>query len=275
LGALVAAHVAFVVLLNPSGPTTWHEEWLYLTATGVVTVQPMLFAAWLSLGPPPATKRIPLSIAALVVVFLASGIKQWSLFSTQTAKNSLDFDWLILDVAFFVAIIILGFIARKLFRWRIANIHTMSTGLTVNQFSLKYLLVLTTICAVLLSLGRNLAMQANHTVIAEMLTPIGLVLLAMFPALIVPVMALSKRPPIRVLLVLVVAWAALSWLGVQAIIAMYRSPQMSESVITRQVLLMQLGGTIAGGVSALVVRFCGYRLFSRWAAGPSPQPASS
>jgi hypothetical protein len=262
LAGLFCAHVLLVVIFNPTGPTNAHDEWTYLVVLGIVFVQPMLFASWLSLGPPPAAKRIPFTIAAAVAVCLATGIKHWSFFARPSSANSLDFDWMILDSAFFGIFALVGFILRKFFHWHIANKSSMSAGLVLNQFSLKYLLALTTICALLLSIGRNLAMHRDTRMISDLLTPMGIILLAMFPAMIVPVLTLSKRPAWPIVLIIVAAWATLSWLAVQSIVAQGPfSPGKSEMI--QQILFLQLGGTIAGGGSALVLRLSGYRLFGR------------
>src|SRR5688572_14908223 len=71
---LVAAYAAFNVVLNPMEgngnaiPT--------MLCVGVFFIQPVLFAMWTAIGPPPAMKRIPFSLAGFVLVVFAACVPQ-------------------------------------------------------------------------------------------------------------------------------------------------------------------------------------------------------
>jgi hypothetical protein len=78
---LVAAYAAFNVFLNPMAAGRDGDEFPALLWIGVIFVQPVLFAAWTSIGPAPATKRIPLTIAVFVLVLFVGCIPTSDRFS--------------------------------------------------------------------------------------------------------------------------------------------------------------------------------------------------
>jgi len=238
--------------------------------------QPLLFAIWLSFGPPPATKRVPLTIGAFGLLILAGGIQKWSLFPHKSAPANLDLAWVALSLALFAAFTIFGLVVKRLSRSRILYADEAAGDVSVHQFSLKYLIMVTTICAVLLGIGRSLANDSSHVNIRSVLVPIGLIFLAIFPVLIVPAITLSKLPKAYVLLGLVIVWVSLTGIATWAIIAKFPSvPRLPDQVeIVRQILFIQLGGAIAAWATAFVLRLCGYRLVGSPRATLPPLPSS-
>jgi hypothetical protein len=273
--SLVLAHAAFILLLNPTGPTTRSsdEDWLFSLATGVLVTQPMLFSAWMILGPPPAVWRVPITLAGYVLVCLASGIRTWNLFSDFNTPNAVDLNFMIANAIFFVAIAVLAFAVRKAVGWRIVHNKNVSPYLVTNQFSMKYPIVLTTICAVLLAVGRSLATEDTHTQIFEILTPIAAILIAVFPVMLIPVLVMWKRITIYTVISFTFACAALTGLGLQfstALIMRWGAPWMTGPELRQQTVCMQLGAAIGAGISSLMLRLAGYRLINRWSKRGMP-----
>jgi hypothetical protein len=227
-------------------------------------VQPVLFALWAAWGPPPASKRIPATIALFVLVVFASCIQPFSTRSGAAIVTQGGFVLLALPLALFGGAMIPIFIVRALARWRIERPRDDGPALMrPDQFSVSYLLVLTTVCAVLLGIGRGLAATQDWMgsptwqQIDEVITRIGMVLLAIFPAVLVPMIVISPRPTLLLLVGTIVSWAILAWLAVEAIVHMDNTPR-SEAAY--QLVLVHLGGGLASLASALVLRIVGYRL---------------
>jgi hypothetical protein len=224
--------------------------------------QPFLFGTWAALGPPPAIKRVPLTAASVALVELASAIASGG-----------DFEPELFEITFslFGTSTLLMLIVRKVARWQIGTEHEATSGaMAVNQFSLKYLLVLTTVCASLLGAARGLMSLSTlqrspswHADLPELLVPIGLVTLAIFPAILVPLMALFPRPTTKMLITVPCICLALAWLSVEAVVALENEPRLE---VTRDIAILQLGAVTSGLLSAIVLRLAGYRLLLRGGA---------
>jgi hypothetical protein len=137
-------------------------------------------------------------------------------------------------------------------------------------------LVITAICAVLLGIGRGLATSldwSNHPSWREFgnfIAHIGIILLAVIPAIVIPITVISTRPTLGMFVVTIISAAVLAWIAIEAIILVDDPP---PNDVTRQVVLVELGAVLASLVSALVLRFAGYRLVRRSgkAAPPNQQ----
>jgi hypothetical protein len=255
---LVTAHAAFGALFAPfNGPETFPR----MVAMGVIFAQPILLAAWTVFGPPPFVARVPLTIAAFFLMAFCTAL---------TDDNpGLPPGFMLIMGGFFVTWAVILLILSKLVGWKILNTRqAATTGAPLNQFSLKYLLILMTGCAILLSVGRLFATKQSWTTsgstrsfVDNVITPIGFISLAMIPAIVVPLLVLSRRPPVRVMVILAFAWAALTWLAVETIYALAGPPSKSE--IAKAVVYLQMGAAAAGIISALVARYCGFRLIRR------------
>jgi hypothetical protein len=237
-----------------------------MVVVGVVLAQPMLFATWLVIGPPPATKRLPLTIAAFSAIILAGAI---------TSEEWLSMDYLLIAAVLFVFTVVVMFAVYKLTGWKV--LHTWQgadSDLSLHQFSLKYLLSVTTIFAVLLSVGRTLASGHEWGAfppILDMLLPVSFVLLALIPIFFAALAVLSDWPPNRILIAIPLLWAGLTWLAVEAVVAVENEPRWE---VARVISLMQLGAASAGILSAVLLRSAGYRLYrSRARMLPSIIPA--
>lgn len=269
---LVAAHAAINVFLNPMSSQNAGDEFPTLVWIGMVFVQPVLFATWTAMGPPPATKRIPLTIAALVLVLFAGCISPMIMLSGTIPVTQGGFALLVLPLSLFVVGLVAMFLMRILTRWRIENTQGNAGWLpATNQFSVKYLLVLTAICAVLLGIGRGLAAQQDWSdspslrQVGRMLGRVGIILLAVFPAIIVPLVVISPRPTLRTLAGTVISWVVLGWVAIETIVLVDHPPR---GEVTYAVGLVHLGAGLASLASAFILRRAGYRLVTH-AKGPT------
>lgn len=267
LGVLVFAHAVFNALFNGfSGPQTYQR---YLVI-GVTLSQPVLFATWIAIGPPPATVRLPITIVAFAAIILAGAISSvvW-----------LSPDYLLVGAALFAVTTLVMFIVARLTGWRICKAsHGADTGMPHDQFSLKYLLAVTAIFAALLGVGRALGSRVLwsqsepwQNVIAVLLMLMSFISLAMIPALFVPLVVLSSRPRFRVLVAIPFLWVGVTWLAVETIVAMKGVPRW-EAVWT--IALGQVGAAASGMLSAFVLRVAGFRLFTHRSTLPQSMAPS-
>jgi hypothetical protein len=169
------------------------------------------------------------------------------------------------DLSLFAIVVAVMLVIRKVSGWRIQSRWAVSNEYAESgQFSLKYLLVLTAFCAGLLVLGRSVAAGSfwgepnfRQEFVAGLFLFGGTMLLALFPMLIIPLMAMVRRPSVRAMAVLPFLLAGLTWLAVEIIAAVQGT---SRSDLLRQVALLQAGAAAAGLVSALVLRCVGFQL---------------
>jgi hypothetical protein len=159
---------------------------------------------------------------------------------------------------------------RKLTGWKVVNsTQAAGSGAEIHQFSVKYLLVLTTICAIVLGFGRALASADDLNItqgrsmdwIDDLIAPVGMITLALFPAFVLPLILLSRHPASLVILLFPFVWLLLTWLAVETIEAMGGAPSKRE--VVEAVVGLQAGAALAGCASAIVLRLGGYRLASR------------
>jgi hypothetical protein len=267
LALLVAVHAAFNLALNPVGASENKvSERLGLPLMGAIFAQPVLFAIWAAIGPGPAVIRIPWSLIAALTVFFASIPKQWNMFSA----DSLEFDGpeLTIEVVPFCITFAVMLIARKATGWRIGCLaEEPNSGNASNQFSIKYLLLITAIWAVLLAIGRALMAGGFwfessfwEEALSSAFTFAGVILLALFPLLIFPLIVIARHPSIRAFVVISVLWVGLTWLAVEILAPQFGEPRAD---VARQLLLLQGGAAGAGLVSAIIARCARYRLSSR------------
>src|SRR5262249_32254409 len=150
---------------------------------------------------------------------------------------------------------------RKLTGWRIVSRDDESQNVSsVRQFSIKFLLGFTALAAALLCAGRIATSsewlgEQRAAIIGEMLSGIGILLLATFPAFVIPLMALSNRFSLTVLLVLPAMWIVLTLLAAETIVAM--NPSEGRSQVLLDIALIQVGAAITGLISVFVLRLAG------------------
>jgi hypothetical protein len=271
LAAIVVGHAVLSAICNPFVARSSNQpDWIEMLTVGLMFSQPFLFGTWAALGPPPAMKRVPLSAASLVLVELASAI---------ASVGDYEPELFAITFSLFGTSILLMLIVRKTARWQIGTERDAGRGATaVNQFSLKYLLILTTVCASLLGVARVLVSMSTlqrspvwQPDLAELLVPIGLVTLAIFPAVLVPLVALFPRPTMKILITVPCLWLALAWLAVEAVVALGNETRVD---VIRDIALLQLSAMTSGLLSTLVLRVAGYRLLRRAPAAAGINPAA-
>ena len=267
LSTLFASHAAFALFLNPIGASDNEvPELPALMLMGALFCQPVLFAIWAALGPGRAVLRIPLSLAASILICFAGVLTKWNVIVSRPRNAESFISDLVISIGCFAAILLIFLIVRKFTRWRIEWPAVISTTSNKsNQFGLKYLLGLTTLSCVLLVLGRLLAPEqlsadasSWRSTIAHTLSFGGLILLAMFPIFTLPLMVISRHVSIRALVVMPFAWAAFTWLAVEIGTAAQIGTRY-EAV--KAIVLLQCGATAIGVLSAIGIRVAGYRLF--------------
>lgn len=253
LVAIVAAQAAFNLFVSERNKS----EWVELIVVGIQLVQPVLFAAWASFGPPPAVKRVPLTIAALIALELAAVAR------SHFADVRLPLhEVLLVTLSLFLTAALVFSLIRIFKRWNVTNRYD-KTDIVRSQFSMKFLVVLTTIVAVLLGIGQVLSrassLPSNFAwidFVKEVAVPIALMLLAMLPAVIVSALILSHSPGIRTILLLITLWLVMSCGAVSLLAALETEPWKDAAEV---VALFQFGAIIAGALSAVILRFGGYR----------------
>jgi hypothetical protein len=262
LALLVAAYAVFNVFLNPMRGDG--DEFPTMLWMGAFFMQPVVFAMWTAIGPPPATKRIPFALAGFVFVVFAACVPQFlappDIFNYP---NDIGPESLIMPGALFAAALVVALAVRILTRWSIRNTRRVNVGASgVNQFSIKYLLLLTAVCAVLLGFGRWLTASMDWSFgrsMLELVARIWLILLVTLPAVLVPITLITFRPTLRMYLGTIISVTVLAWVAIETVILLDNPP----GDVAREILVIQLGAFLAGIASALVVRFAGYRLFRK------------
>jgi hypothetical protein len=268
---LVVLHSLFDIGFSPLRPPV--TLWRSMLAAGALYVQPLLFAAWAAYGPGSALKRIPTTWLAYATV-LTPAILVAKLLGNSTFNHSQLLA--ILPAVCVVATIAFLFIGRVT-RWRIDNRPVVpNAGNETSQFSLRFLLGTTTICALLLGVGRGLVKSSAFPDSAMTQIPkiTGYLLVLMYPANIAPLALLSAKQSVRVWIAIPFLWALLSFLGIGAYMQMERNAFNWREF--RDILSIQVGAVIAALASALFLRVAGFRLVRRASkssglSAPSPQ----
>lgn len=232
---------------------------------GLAFAQPMFFAVWMVLGPGSTVKRIPLTLATFVVAMLASGLH---ILGPAEQRGKPDTGILVPGLALLAASAGAFGILRWRTGWRIRRTFQQSPCETAtNQFSLKFLFICITICAVLLAAARSIipagVASPDRNTSIHMSISLGLVLLINLPTIVTSLVCLSNWPDGKQLLLLTLLWGALYSLAVEtstaAAAALNRMPQSRREIATT-VILFQLGAMSAGLVCAVALRSSGYRL---------------
>jgi hypothetical protein len=250
--------------LNVLFPRSRPNEPVELMLVGAVYVQPVLFAIWTAFGPGAAVRRVPLTVATFVLAMLASKFNLWRLLEGGTGGAG----FIILALPLFG----LMACALSVVRWRIGWQIGLSPGVTPdglasNRFSIKYLLVWMSICAVLIVAVRGVIFE--HSPPLELM-PFAIVLasllLKVLPATCVSFAVLLPRVTIGVMLLLASLWAGLVWLSIEMMLVAAEKLEMmpnDRKGITSFVIMVQLGAVAAALLSAFALRIAGFRIYNR------------
>ncbi len=204
-------------------------------------------------------KRIPFSLVGFVLVMFAACVPQLLASKDNFFPPSRPGpEWLIMPGCCSLLRLSSVLAVRILTRWSIGNTRRIEGPASpVNQFSIKYLLVLTAVCAVLLGIGRALAIDwsfdSNWRNLGRMVVRVWMILFVMVPAILVPLTVISFRPTLRMFLGTIISGAVLAWVAIETIILLNNPPRRE---VTPEVLFIQLGGVLASIASSLVLRVC-------------------
>jgi hypothetical protein len=267
LALIAGGHLLCNLLFNPIGtPTQGSHEWLMVMLIGVVMVQPVLFATWMILGPDPASLRVPLTTAAYLLLAFAVYFVGLNVFAKVGDATWGEASFLVVPLGAFAVFTTLLMLVRKLTGWRIVHLDDGMQSLPeARQFSIRFLLGFTTMCALLLGIASVLTSsdwfgKQTSDRLAVMLSGVGFALLATFPAFIIPMLVLSGRASKVVLAALPFLWPILTLLAIEAVIAIDPTEVRSEAAV--HIVLLQAGAVIAGVFTAALLRIAGYRLIT-------------
>jgi len=264
LGGLVAVHALFNAILSPLGTTVSNvPEWQALTFMGVFCAQPLILSTWAGLGPGSIIHRLPLTLAALILLSFAEGSKKWNMLADPNEQYRLDLGGLVFGLTMFAIATIILLPLRRWARVEIARPKDwVAAQLSKSQFGMKYLLGWMTVSALLLGMGRLGARQlpSSPTVqdVGELSSFAGVTLLVVFPPIALSLWALSQPLRWRLIFIVFLLWIPGLWAAAETYVALAPRSSLQEAVFT--FLFVQLGAAAAGVISAVAVRLAGYRL---------------
>jgi hypothetical protein len=251
----MASNALFNLFFTMDNQQVWYGRLI----TGVWLAQPILLGTWAAIGPPPAIKRLPLTMVALFFLAIITSIH----FYTGSFHSRLSEAMFIMAGLFLGSAILVWVVGRRV-NWQIES-HAATSEVATNQFSLRFLIGLMTIIGITLALARllgasnstNAALGAN---LIRLTRAIGVILLATLPFIAVPVLMLSRQPTVRIICLLIIAWL-IATLSAGQIIATFDRVQFRD--VTLDLFGFQLGGAVAGAITAMALRKGGYRVVMR------------
>jgi hypothetical protein len=250
--AIVAAYTVFDFFTIDSHRANWLNELM----AGVWFSQSILFATWAAIGPPPAVKRIPLTVAALCLVTIAMLLQPTS----TTARDGAE--TLLVNSGIFLTAFALQWGSFKFLRLRIRTDSHENVAAS-NHFGIRYLLALTAVVAIVLAIGRliaeHLSLSSSSFVHSplEFLGFLTAISLALGPLIAVPLLALSRRTSFRAIAGIILIWF-LSYISAILVITLIDPDPWY--VLVREIAFLQLGIGTSGVMSGVVLRIAGYRL---------------
>jgi hypothetical protein len=264
--AIVAAYTVFDFFTIDSRLANWLNEFM----AGVWFSHSIFFATWAAIGPPPAVKRIPLTVAALCLVTIAMLLQPTSTTAHDGAET------ILVNSGVFLTAFAIQWAGFKFLRLRIrADSHVNNAA--SNHFGIRYLLALTAVVAIVLAIGRliaeNLSISSTSFVRSplEFLGFLTAISLALGPMIAIPLLALSKRTTLRAIAGILLVWL-LSF--VSAIVVITLLDRQPWYVLVLEIAFLQVGIASSGVISALLLRIAGYRLV-RFAQTTSAQPMAT
>jgi hypothetical protein len=255
LAAIVAANAAFDIFL----PMNQTNRFPRLLAMGVLFSQPLFLGAWAAFGPSSAVKRLPLTFVALGLVTVANAFRSSNLPADYRELLLIEFG------IFATSAAVLATIATFLHSRITRNDH--SGEVEPNRFSLKYLVGLTTAVAIVLGLARMFVANDStppsagswYDLLIRFGFPCAVIVLATLPVLSVPLLVLSPRVNhFATTIAILVAWIV-SFVGAISIVTFHSTTEPLQDIII-DIAGLQISAAVVGLVSALGVRFAGYRL---------------
>jgi hypothetical protein len=274
LMSVVALYFAF------NAATAWFfsnggiSDWVEVAFIGMLVFQPIAMGMWTALASGLTLLNATLAVPCLMALIVATGFDRNGYADIQRSE------FIIFAVTGFVifALAMLLFLAvRRRTQLRIEPHHGAFFPIAPGfHFGIRFLLTLTTLCAIVLAILVRLNFQTEprpQTFLVfgpdffiRIFAVAGTILsAAVLPTMAVPLFILYGRASKRALRNAIV-FGALATLLVVGVCGALEDNLLDAF---KGVLLVQLGATIAGTISGLALRWGGFRLVRR---APSPSP---
>jgi hypothetical protein len=250
-----------------------NDQWLEAIYLGAIVFQPIALGMWAALAGSSMLINVSLALPCLMLLIVATGLDR----NVYTDVQRSEFFYFALTgiTVFAVAALVFGVVAG-LARLRIVSDDKLPQAAAPRlRFSIKYLLVLTTLFALVLAIVTQLSFQTEPPPPNWIFGPGFFIYIlavggstltaAILPTMSLPLIILYGRATRGVLWIATTVWA-----GVPFLVALIWGAFEDEwPDILLFLLLVQLGAAIAGAMSAVALRFGGFRLVRREPLVPS------
>ncbi len=264
LGLLVSAHLATAMLSDATGDSRTFRASpiryaIEVAFVGSIMAQPILLAMVAVFWPVPRSMRIIVTIALLMLMLYA-----WLIGEERRSYAALESTFMP-TIAFLVYQVPLR-LTRRWRRWRMIPPSSVNPSVRGNQFSMRTLLAVVAVAAVLFALGRVVLPPLMWSSSFGGLTrsvleaAFGGVVFALFYLPAIPCVPLCLSPRLRIPIVVVALACALIAMMVLFLISAIFDPQGSVPEYATAIVSGVLGALGSISISLLVVRWCGYRL---------------
>lgn len=254
---LLAVLMVAAIVGNPIRDSL--EEWQAGIFLGTMFCPFLQIAFWSAWSPYAAVWRLPLGFTACVTLSLTMCIE------------ARDYTPIVMAILFFSTFYLSFATARALGRWRflILGKHSIASTIAGRQFSVRYLLAWTTVCALLLTLGRyvlngsdsvdrspwelSLLLLTFSIIYGVILLPtigIGLLVLGNKQRVLLSLLSFPIGIPLSSL---TAAYAIQEWIPGGA-------PGGLFGAIWGLTACFSIGATLSMLLTALVLRYSGYRI---------------
>jgi hypothetical protein len=243
-------------------------EWLQAVLAGAWAIQAHLFATWAALGPGKFIIRLPPVIAGLLIVLGAPGVHPDGLYDIEHR----EFLALVLTTTSIVAIAtVLLLVVRRFVGWRIER-HAPPSQRDASryQFNTRYLIGMITLYAVMLGIYTNVVFKSPdppapfnifgpdfviHIIVVGGATMAALLL----PIIAVPLFVLNTHYSKRAVYFSMIVWAIIT----AAVTTFWQTIEGEGLGFLVMALAVQAGAGVMGILTALPLRFAGYRVATR------------
>ena len=263
----LAGVVCAYALLNSVG--TWLcadgvNDFMEAFTAGALVFQPMIFGVWTALGSGSILTRLPPAIPSLLLIFIVPGYVPTAF--ADVRKNQFIV-MVIVGYSIFAITLVLFLIVRRFTGFRIQSPTDQFSDNGGARFSIKDMLALTTVCAAALVLATKLKFQTvpeiprlifgQHFYI-EILAICGAILTGLLlPTMTVPMSILYGHSSHRFIKTTITPWAAITLL---VSIPLIINEVDGVLDLVGCALLAQLGAVVMGVLTALPLRYYGFRM---------------
>jgi hypothetical protein len=262
LFGVVAAYAAFNVITSLLWPKPDDEIAVLLIAIiGVFVLQPMIIGVWLALGSGSWLTRLPIAVPCFLLLLLAPAI--FSRDGVDIARDEFIVT-VLAGLGILVATSLIFSCIRWFTRFRIASDRRQTPGNQKAQFNIRYLLILTALCAVVLGILSQIKFQADPPrgflsgldfFVVIVVFGGSVVATALLPTLSIPLFILHGQPSRRAIQIAFAAWIVISGL-----LIIFLVDQEDPLVVLQSGLIAQSSAALAGALTALFLRWAGVRL---------------